>query len=145
MLSVVVASFGLTSAQEESTSGAVMTFDYETYDYGTIMQDMEQSNGDTKFVFKNTGTEPLIIEKAKGSCGCTVPDAPLNQPIAPGESSEVKVHYNTSRVGAFNKKVTLTTNAGTYEIFIKGKVEPKPVEETMPVNKTIEGATPVEK
>ena len=134
-----------TMAQEAETSNAKMNFEYETYDYGTIPQDPDEKNGDCVFVFTNTGTEPLVITNAKGSCGCTVPKAPLNQPFAPGESGEIKVHYKTSRVGAFNKKVTLTTNAGEHVLTIKGKTEPTPVEETMPVNKSIEGATPVEK
>lgn len=145
LLSVIVASFGFVNAQDApaAQSKAKMTFDKETHDYGTLMQDMEQKNGDSFFKFTNSGTEPLIITKAKGSCGCTVPEAPLNKPFAPGESGEIKVHYATNRVGNFNKNVTLETNAGTYTLHIKGNVEPLPVEETMPVNKQ-EGA-PVEK
>lgn len=137
LLSLVVASFGVLKAQEANTaapaSKAKMSFEYETYDYGTIMQDNEQKNGDSYFKFTNTGTEPLIITKAKGSCGCTVPDAPLNKPFAPGESGDIKVHYATNRVGNFNKNVTLETNAGTYTLYIKGNVEPLPAEQTMPV------------
>lgn len=146
LLSLIVASFGFVNAQDAAAtqSKAKMTFDKETHDYGTLMQDMEQKNGDCVFKFTNTGTEPLIITKAKGSCGCTVPDAPLNKPFAPGETGDIKVHYATNRVGNFNKNVTIETNAGTYTLYIKGNVEPLPVEETMPVNKPSEG-TPVEK
>lgn len=111
---------------------AKMTFDKEVNDYGTIMQDMTEKNGDSKFKFTNAGNEPLIITEAKGSCGCTTPDAPLNKPFMPGESGEIKVHYDTKRVGTFSKTVTLTTNAGTYTLEIKGNVEPLPVDEAKP-------------
>ena len=34
------------------------------------------------FTFTNTGDNPLILDKCKGSCGCTVPQCP-KEPIAP--------------------------------------------------------------
>lgn len=111
---------------------AKMTFNEEVHDYGTIMQDMKEANGDCVFKFKNEGNEPLIITEAKGSCGCTTPDAPLNKPFLPGEGGDIKVHYDTKRVGTFKKNVTLTTNAGTYTLEIKGNVEPLPVDEAKP-------------
>ena len=46
------------------------------------------------YKFKNTGTEPLIISNAKGSCGCTVPTWP-QEPIAPGPFGEIKVEFNS--------------------------------------------------
>ena len=84
-----------------------------------------------EFAFKNTGKEPLVISKAQGSCGCTVPDWP-REPIPPGESSVIKVQYDSRGKGApradggraENKRVTITANtdpANTY-LYIKGKV-----------------------
>lgn len=108
---------------------AKMTFDNEVLDYGTIV---EKTDGNRVFKFKNEGTEPLIITEAKGSCGCTTPDAPLNKPFLPGEGGEIKVHYDTKRIGTFKKNVTLTTNAGVYTLEIKGNVEPLPVDEAKP-------------
>ena len=48
----------------------------------------------------------------------------------PGSSAEIKVRYDTNRVGPFTKRVTLTTNVGEEPIVltIKGKVEKKPEE-----------------
>lgn len=75
---------------------------------------------------KNTGNKPLIISEAKASCGCTVPKYP-KEPIAPGKSAEMTVEYTTtSKAGAFNKTVTISSNAVTEgrKIFrIKGVVE----------------------
>lgn len=75
---------------------------------------------------KNTGDKPLIISEAKASCGCTVPQWP-KEPIAPGKSANMTVEYTTtSKAGAFNKTVTINSNAVTEgrKIFrIKGVVE----------------------
>ena len=118
-----------TEAIEEAVApadGAVMSFEALEIDYGVIEQDADPFR---IFKFKNTGTEPLLITNARGSCGCTVPSY-SKAPVAPGETSEVKVRYDTHRLGQFRKRVTLTTNAGEEPIVltIKGMVEPKPAE-----------------
>jgi len=76
------------------------------WNYGTLEQG---ANGVREFKFKNTGSAPLIISNAKGSCGCTVPSYP-KEPILAGKENAIKVKYDTKRVGAFTKFVTLTTN-----------------------------------
>lgn len=58
----------------------------------------------------NTGSAPLIISSAVGSCGCTVPEFPKT-PIAPGASEVIKINYSVGSVpGNFNKTVTITSN-----------------------------------
>lgn len=106
--------------------GPVMTFEATEVDYGNIIQ---ESDPFRFFKFTNTGNEPLVIKGAKGSCGCTVPTYP-KEPILPGESAEVKVRYDTKRVGPFTKTVTLTTNEDVEKriLRIKGKVAKKPAE-----------------
>lgn len=116
-------------AQEEKqlAAGPQMAFEMETIDYGVIEQGSDPYR---LFKFTNTGTEPLIIKYAKGSCGCTVPTYP-KEPISAGESSEIKVRYDTNRIGRFTKRVTLTTNIdGPQKILtIKGEVKKKAEEE----------------
>jgi len=99
-------------------------FETEVMDYGTIEHN---ADGNREFKFTNTGKEPLIISNAVGSCGCTTPQWP-KEPIKPGASAVIKVHYATERVGAFEKTVTLTSNADTPSkvIKIKGVVKPDP-------------------
>ena len=77
------------------------------WDYGNIENG---STGYRFFKFTNTGSGPLVISAAKGSCGCTVPSYP-KEPIMPGESEYIKVKYDTKRTGAYTKYVTLTTNS----------------------------------
>ena len=53
----------------------------------------------------------LIILDARGSCGCTVPEYPKNTPIAPGETREIKVKFDSAnKPGNQTKTVTLTNN-----------------------------------
>lgn len=78
---------------------------------------------------KNTGDKPLIISKADASCGCTVPKYP-KEPILPGKSADMTIEYTTTKkAGAFNKTVTINSNAVTEgrKIFrIKGVVASDP-------------------
>ena len=101
-------------------NAGIFEFESETVDYGTIDHN---ADGKRTFKFKNVGKSPIIISRAKGSCGCTVPTVP-KRPIMPGETAEIGVKYATSRVGSFSKTITLYSNASeaTKTIRIKGKV-----------------------
>jgi len=125
-------------------SQADIKFEKMVHDYGTIKQ---AADGGCEFIFKNTGKEPLIITNCQGSCGCTVPSCP-KEPILPGKTGVIKVHYDTKRVGPISKTVSVQSNAisGMQTIQIKGTVEAAPVEEQFPTggNGTKSGA-PVEK
>jgi len=122
----------------EKKNGPGITFEETMYDYGEIILN---GDGVHKFEFTNTGNEPLILTKPRSSCGCTVPSWP-KEPILPGETSEIKVTYNTHKAGGFNKTVTIYSNAKTVLLRIKGKVIPKPTE-AMPTKPTSKGAAPV--
>jgi len=105
----------------ENPNAPEAKYETEVLDYGTIEFD---SNGDREFKFKNTGKEPLIVYSATGSCGCTVPIAP-KEPIQPGKEGIIKVHYDTKRVGSFEKTVTVSSNGKTPSktLKIKGTVK----------------------
>jgi len=82
-------------------------FDRYEHSFGKVQ---EGKKVETTFKFTNTGTKDLIISDAKGSCGCTVPFFP-KEPIKPGESSEIKVEYDSKgKSGMQNKQVTVTAN-----------------------------------
>ncbi len=97
------------------------------YDFGTI----DQADGKVThvFKFKNTGKEPLVISNAKGSCGCTVPEWP-KEPIAVGESGEIKVEFDPkNKKGNQSKSVTITANT-------------EPVNTILQIKANIEGDAP---
>ena len=127
--------------QKKKLVDATIDFESKVVDYGVIDN---KSDGARKFVFKNNGTEPLIIKNAKGSCGCTVPTWP-REPIAPVDSGEIGVQYDTKRVGKFTKTITLSTNASKAPVIltIKGEVNPPP-KDTQTLERKASGA-PLEK
>ena len=83
----------------DAKDGAIITFETETIDYGTIENN---ADGNREFKFTNTGNAPLVISNAKGSCGCTVPTWP-KEPIAPGASSVIKVNMILTEQEHFQK------------------------------------------
>jgi len=109
-------------------SGPVTTVQFEengSFDFGTVTEGEIVSH---TFSFTNTGSEPLIISDAKGSCGCTVPSKPT-APIAPGEDGEITVQFNSkNKKGARNQKVTVTANTNPAQsfIYLTGTVNPDP-------------------
>lgn len=120
-----------TATEVAPAEGPVMQFETTEVDYGTIEQNAEPLR---MFSFTNTGTEPLVIKHAKGSCGCTVPTYP-KEPILPGESANIEVRYDTKRIGKFTKTVTLTTNETVEKrvLRIKGEVlKPAPEPDAIP-------------
>ncbi|GAB7257612.1 DUF1573 domain-containing protein [uncultured Polaribacter sp.] len=84
-------------------------FETESINYGKVSKG---SNGERVFIFTNIGDAPLIIKNIQSSCGCTVPKKP-EKPIMPGEKGEIKVAYDTKRVGGFSKQITIFSNAKT--------------------------------
>ncbi len=131
---------GVAMAQEEKAkvNGPEISFEKLIHDYGDVPFN---GNGECEFVFTNTGNEPLIVQKPKSSCGCTVPSWP-KEPILPGESDVIKVTYRTSRAGIINKSVTVTSNAienSTVVLRIKGRVLDQPTE-AMPAKENVNGS-----
>jgi hypothetical protein len=113
------------SAQLTSTSKilavASIKWESKTKEIGTIEFNKPV---DIYFEFTNEGTVPLTIKNAKASCGCTVASYP-KEPILPGQTEKIKVRYNASAEGNFNKSVTITSNANnpTQVLYFSGKVE----------------------
>jgi hypothetical protein len=96
-----------TESLQRNDPKTIMTFAQQDHDFGKINQDTENTK---VFKFTNSGTKPLIIYDAKGSCGCTVPEYP-KEPIAPGEEGEIKVVYKPGKQKDIQTKyVTLTSN-----------------------------------
>lgn len=102
-----------------------MAWNSESHDFGTVKQHTENVH---VFKFTNTGSEPLVIQNAQGSCGCTVPDYP-KEPIMPGNSGEIKVKYSPgSQIGQQTKTVAITSNTepGAMNLYISAVVEEAP-------------------
>lgn len=95
------------TVQEPTGPTTTMAFEEESFDFGTVEEGEIVTH---TYAFTNTGSEPLIISDARGSCGCTVPSRPT-APIAPGERGEITVRFDTrNKVGERNQRVTVIAN-----------------------------------
>ena len=100
---------------------AEIKFDKLTHNFGTFS---EKSPVVTcVFTYTNVGEEPLVINQAIASCGCTVPEY-TKTPVKPGEKGEIKVTYNgTGKFpGHFKKSITVRTNGAVEmtRLYIEG-------------------------
>jgi len=103
-----------------------LKFKTDNHDFGTVEEGVQATY---KFEFTNVGKEPVIISNVQASCGCTTPSW-TKEPVMPGKSGEITASYNSSgRPGAFNKTVTVTSNATnpSQVLTLKGVVNPKVV------------------
>lgn len=108
-----------TTVKSAAGDSTTIVFTETTHDYGTMTKG---ADGNYTFTFKNTGSLPLVLTNVKSSCGCTVATWP-REPIAPEKTGEIKVKYDTNRVGPFQKTITVTSNAKTTVLTIKGTVK----------------------
>lgn len=97
--------------------GPSIKFEVVEHDYGTVDKN---GDGTFEFVFMNEGSEPLILNNVRSSCGCTIPQWP-REPIPAGGKSSIKVKYDTRRLGSFQKSITVYSNAGTTPVILKIK------------------------
>lgn len=97
-----------------------ITFDHVAHDFGKIT---EGESVEHTFKFKNTGKSDLLLSSVTASCGCTTPNWP-KEPIAPGESDEIKVVFNSAgKSGLVSKDVTILANTNPVKTILQIKVE----------------------
>ncbi len=101
-------------------ASALFNWRSSSHDFGRIVQGKPVT---AEFAFTNKGELPLVISQAKGSCGCTGVEYP-KEPVMPGQSGQIKATFNAAVAGAFNKSVTVESNAenGTQMLYFKGEV-----------------------
>lgn len=97
---------GMNTSGEAQLKTSIM-FEKTSHDLGELLQSSENK---IVFKFTNTGENPLLIQNAVGSCGCTVPSF-HKKPVMPGESGEIVVVYKPGQqMGQQNKTVTVAAN-----------------------------------
>lgn len=96
----------------------VAEFNAVEHDFGVINEGQVVEH---VFEVKNTGEAPLIIENARPSCGCTVPDW-TKTPIPPGGSGFVKAKFDSSgKPGMQNKNITVVANTWPAQTVLRFK------------------------
>lgn len=109
--------------------GAELKFEKVKHDFGKFKE--EAGPQTANFVFTNTGSNDLLIQRVAASCGCTTPDW-TKHPVKPGEKGFVKVTYDPrNRPNKFKKTAVVYTNAtanGRPQVLVlsvEGDVVPK--------------------
>ncbi len=114
---LLVCSFATVMAQKP----AEIKFDKTTHNFGTFSE--KEPVVTCIFTYTNVGEQPLVINQAIASCGCTVPEY-TKTPVQPGEKGQIKVTYNGTGkwAGHFKKSITVRTNGAVEmtRLYIEG-------------------------
>ena len=81
----------------------VVKFASETINLGNIKQGVPSKG---TFTLTNISSQPLIIEQANPTCGCTISDY-TKAPIAAGKNGVINATYNAANPGHFDKHLTV--------------------------------------
>lgn len=95
------------TTKQQDNNKAFFSLEKKSLSFGEIKM------GSTKTLelsFTNTGKKTLVLTDVYTNCGCTTVDWPKD-PFAPGKSGTLKITYNPTETGPFNKTVYVYTNA----------------------------------
>ena len=106
-------------------SGPNIQFDSEKYDFGSIKEGTVVTH---TFTFKNTGDQPLIINKVPPQCYCLVSSF-SKDPIPTGGEGTITVKFTSKGrpQGSTIKSFLVYSNAinQPHTIYLKGTILPK--------------------
>ncbi len=105
MKKILFAVLALTSTSlfAQKKADDIAKLDVQTYDLGDVKQGVPAT---ATFVVTNIGTDPLLIEQASPTCGCTISDYTKSE-IAPGKTGYIKATYNAANLGHIDKTLTV--------------------------------------
>lgn len=112
------------NAQNDTLKADVLQIKETEHDFGKIPQGKPVYYN---FDIANMGSTALKLDNVQASCGCTTPEW-NREPVPAGASDKIKVGFNASSEGYFEKTITITYNGNqTRQIKIKGTVWKAPV------------------
>lgn len=112
----------------DTVNVAKVTFKDRNFEFGEVT---EGEIIEHTFKFTNTGKAPLVIQGARSTCGCTVPEW-SEDPIPVGEEGEIFVRFNTKNKKARQvKPVIITANSypATTKVYLRGFVKEEGAEQ----------------
>lgn len=74
-----------------------------TYNFGKIKQGVPVTHD---FEFTNISAQPVIVESATASCGCTTPSHPQGA-IAKSKTDKITAGFNAATAGTFSRPITV--------------------------------------
>ena len=102
-LSVAVFAQGGTQAKAQKKAEDYVTFKQLKHDFGKIKQNQPVTHD---FAFVNSSAQPIVIEFASASCGCTTPTWPQGA-VGKGKTDKITAGFNAQAPGPFNKTITV--------------------------------------
>jgi mono/diheme cytochrome c family protein len=110
-----------------SPAGPALVFDSETKQY-----DASPGEAVAPFVFKlkNAGTNEIVIEQVKASCGCTTASMPtIPWHVPPGGGGDVHAQINLAgKMGLVTKTLTFYTSIGIRVVNLKVNIPMSPAQ-----------------
>ncbi len=120
---IIIAFFFANALMAQERTPAI-SFEKTVHDFGTI----KEADGKVhyKFIFKNSGSTPLIITNVDAACGCTTPEW-SKTPVLPGKTGFVDAEFNPENYQKFDKSIVVHTNGkpSTVTLRVIGEVIPK--------------------
>lgn len=126
--SILLTIISLQSCQQKKEATDLLSDSYievegdSVKDFGTY----QASKGEQKlarFVIRNVGTDPLVIQHINTGCGCTTVSF-RKSPIMPDDTTHIIVKFEGTGLayGSFYKEISVTSNArsGLLRLAIKG-------------------------
>jgi len=92
-----------TTAVQQKKADELVKFTETKYDFGKIKQSVPVTHD---FAFQNIGNQPVVIETATASCGCTTPTWP-KEPVGKSKTDKISAGFNAAAPGTFTKTITV--------------------------------------
>ncbi len=75
---------------------------------------------------KNISHDTITLLQVQPACGCTTPSFKPNEKIAPGQHTQIVVHYSSNTMGTFTKPSTIIFSGGlTKQVSFTGEGVPE--------------------
>jgi len=105
---------------QQKKADEVVKFTATQFDFGKIKQGAPVTHD---FEFKNVSKQPVVIESATASCGCTTPSWPKT-PITKNKTNKITAGFNAAAAGPFDKTIYVKVSGveQPLELKIKGEV-----------------------
>ena len=115
-----IAFLAVSSLMAQKKSEEMIKFKEMTYNFGKIKQGVPVTH---EFEFTNISGEPVVIESATASCGCTTPTWP-KAPVTKDKSDKITAGFNAAAIGSFNKSITIKVAGSStpVQVIITGEV-----------------------
>lgn len=101
--SIFAQAVNTSAPQNQKKAEDYIKFKELTHNFGKIKQGVPVT---FDFLFTNNSEQPVVIEYASASCGCTTPTWPQGA-IGKGKTDKITAGFNAGAVAPFNKTITV--------------------------------------